>query len=163
MCVARHICIITHGGKVIATGQSQDTMFCYKGVDYRLHAECEAIRRLPAKYWNSRLVIDLVVIRNDMGESKPCEQCIQYMRSVPLRIRNISYSTRNGYMTEKLSYISNDLVTLYFRSQAHLKQLQQDNTHVCIYTPSVKCKCFSTYRYKCKHRAKSRQGIHSGL
>lgn len=141
----------------MSIGRSQDALFSFKGIDYRLHAECDAIRRLPTKFWRNRMEIDLVVTRNDMGESKPCEHCIQYMRSVPVKIRNISYSTRHGYATERLMYISNDLVTLYFRSHAHIKP-----EHIDTYHPKVKCGCFSTYRYKCKHTIKSLQGSHLG-
>jgi len=46
----KHYCIITRGGKVISTGYNQDAGFRYRGDDYRMHAECSALRKLPEKY-----------------------------------------------------------------------------------------------------------------
>lgn len=115
MAKRKHNCTITHGGKVISNGSNKDTCFLVGSQSFRMHAECDAIRRLPHRY-RSRS-IDITVSREDMGESKPCEQCIRYMKQLPLKIRNITYSTREGvYKTEKLKDITNDHMTVYHRA-----------------------------------------------
>ncbi len=46
----KHYAVVTHGGKVISTGFNEDNCFSHQGSDYRCHAECNALRRLPKKY-----------------------------------------------------------------------------------------------------------------
>ena len=47
----KHYCVVTHGGKVIATGYNRDSGFTHEGDDYRCHAECEALRKVPKRYY----------------------------------------------------------------------------------------------------------------
>jgi hypothetical protein len=48
---SQHYCVITHGGSVISTGSNRNDGFLHHGKDYRCHAECEALRKLPKKYY----------------------------------------------------------------------------------------------------------------
>ncbi len=48
---SQHYCIVTRGGNVISTGVNRDDGFIHNGSDYRCHAECEALRKIPKKYY----------------------------------------------------------------------------------------------------------------
>lgn len=70
-----------------------------------IHAEHDAINKLKPLDVKKRLVnINLLVIRfsknNKMGNSKPCTNCIQNMKTMPqkkgYKIRNIYYSDDKG-------------------------------------------------------------------
>ena len=47
----KHYCIVTKGGKIISTGYNRDCGFTHNGNDYRSHAECEALKKVPKKYY----------------------------------------------------------------------------------------------------------------
>lgn len=95
------------GGKNLAFGENS-VREAYAGCGYGLHAEMDAIRKLPPNYnRRKRREIDLVVIRVDrfgcMKASKPCFMCIRHMNRLNIssgyRIGNVYYSTENGDIT----------------------------------------------------------------
>lgn len=116
-CQKMHYCVIIKGGKVISTGFNKPTSFRHNGVHYMRHAECDAILNLPRKYHLKGLKIDLNVIRYGLAESKPCCHCIQYMRSVNVRIDNIYYSTGGNTSSVKLEAIENSHISSYWQAQ----------------------------------------------
>ncbi len=72
-----------------------------EGIKAGVHAEQDAINKLmPLKYKKSMENINLLVIRiskkNKLQSSKPCNNCIKYMKSVSIKkgynIKNIYYS-----------------------------------------------------------------------
>ena len=75
------------------------------GLKPGIHAEHDAIKRLLPLKRNKRLVnINLLVIRlsgkNKLQSSKPCETCINTMRTLPeklgYKIKHIYYSNNTG-------------------------------------------------------------------
>jgi hypothetical protein len=100
------------------------------------------------------LKVDLLVVRENYAESKPCEQCIRFMKTLPVKIRKITYSTDGSLITESLDEIKNTHETIYYRSmnflnnQQCVKVIKAQNT---FYVPKIKCRCPPKYRYKCKH------------
>ena len=75
------------------------------GLNPGIHAEHDAIKRLLPLKRNKRLVnINLLVIRlsgkNKLQSSKPCETCINTMRTLPeklgYKIKHIYYSNNTG-------------------------------------------------------------------
>ena len=94
-----HVCIITHGGKVVSTGYNRPCGFNYKGKNYRRHAECDALLKMSNKYRNKK--IRIYVIRKDYKMSKPCQHCLDFISS--FRVKRIYYSDEGclWYETEK--------------------------------------------------------------
>jgi hypothetical protein len=102
------------------------------GCNYGLHAEMDAIRRLPSikkgdKENKKRINLTVVVLRiNRKGmlrNSRPCSMCIKYMLLVNSRkdynIVDISYSDANGeIVTKKLKDLAllDDYYTRHFRT-----------------------------------------------
>ena len=97
--------------------------------------------------------LDILVFRENYDESKPCEQCIRFMKTLPLKIRKITYSTEGKLKTESLDEIQNTHKTIYYRSMDFLNK--QDHyikvTEPPLFTPKIKCRCPPKYRFKCKH------------
>ena len=72
-----------------------------KGCEYNLHAETDAIRRLPPRKRKRRTRLNLIVIRvNRRGQlrnSKPCLNCIQHLTHLKgYQVQYIFYSTDIG-------------------------------------------------------------------
>ena len=85
------------------------------GLTPGIHAEYDAIRKLPKLKRNKRLkLINILVIRlsvkNRLQLSKPCANCIQMMKLFPeklgYKIKHIYYSDNNGHI------VKSDLKTL---------------------------------------------------
>jgi len=87
------------------------------GCCYGLHAEMDAIRKLPPlQFQRKKKVIDLIIIRvgknGNLKNSVPCAMCIRHMNrlngSTSYKIRNVYYSNKNGNITmTKFSTLSN--------------------------------------------------------
>lgn len=72
-----------------------------EGSDPGIHAECDVLGKLtPLKYKKKLEPINLLVIRlsktNKIQSSKPCKNCIQSMKTMPIKkgykLQNIYYS-----------------------------------------------------------------------
>jgi len=115
-----HHCLITKGGKVISAGENKPELFTYNGHTFSRHAECDAILNIPnkslLKMGRRGQRLDLIVIRAGYMESKPCEQCIRFLRMFAIRFRTIRYSSNGCIHTEKLQTIENDHATVFWRS-----------------------------------------------
>lgn len=109
-----HYCVIRKGGKVLATGYNKPSSYRYKGVCYRRHAECDAILNLPKKY-HRKGVLNITVIRYGFAESKPCQQCLHFIKALGIKIKNVCYSTEGVLITEKMAHIVNTHETTYWR------------------------------------------------
>jgi hypothetical protein len=92
------------GGKKVAYGENS-VREARTGCCYTLHAEMDAIRRLPPCIKKGhRKEIDLVVIRIDrhgcLKNSRPCSMCIKHMwqlnRTSSYRLQSICYSNEHG-------------------------------------------------------------------
>jgi deoxycytidylate deaminase len=79
-----------------------------------IHAEEDAIRKLPFRKNKKKIEIDLLVIRiNKNGKllnSKPCSNCLKKMKNIKgYKIKYVHYSTENGtIVTQKLSDLLQD-------------------------------------------------------
>ena len=104
------------------------------------------------------LKVDLLVVRENHAESKPCEQCIRYMKSLSVNIRKVTYSSDGYLVTEPLDDLENDHKTIYYRSMEYFQNMRENQ--ICpkvtdkAWIPKVKCRCPTTYKYKCKHTKK---------
>ena len=81
------------------------------------HAEAQALRRLLEKYCKDnakkKFKIDLLVIRTNGHNSKPCDSCIRMMQDVSgrINIRNVYYSHENednGLRSVKFNKLVNE-------------------------------------------------------
>lgn len=81
------------------------TREAYDGCCYNIHAEMDAIRRLPPLDLRGRKrAIILLVVRIDklgnLKNSEPCFKCIEYIEKVNLKtsykIKHVCYSDANG-------------------------------------------------------------------
>lgn len=65
-----------------------------------IHAEVDALNKLKKKPAIKNKHYDLLVVRltktNILGESRPCQHCIQSLLQSGIKIRNVYYSTKNG-------------------------------------------------------------------
>jgi cytidine deaminase len=92
---AYHMCaLLDHNGNPLIYGTN---IFNIKTPTTE-HAEAQALRKLLEKYCNEnpkkKIKVDLLVVRTNGGNSKPCDRCIRTMESVSgrIQIRNIYYS-----------------------------------------------------------------------
>ena len=65
------------------------------------HAEAQAIRKLYDKYsyqnQKRKIKVDIIVVRTNGSNSKPCERCIHEMKcSTRLHIRNVYYTHQDA-------------------------------------------------------------------
>lgn len=97
-----------------------------------IHAEHDAILRLPQRYGKIQTV-NLMVIRTSptgqLGESKPCAHCIQRMRKNTLRmgysISHVYYSTSEQNIKKiRLDELVSSHVSSYFR---YIKRRDSDS------------------------------------
>ena len=80
-----------------------------RDIDKSIHAEHDAIMRLPQRYSRKQLPINIFVIKTTMGGvvgmSKPCAHCLTIMTTLPqkfgYRIANIFYTTSSGEIEKK--------------------------------------------------------------
>jgi len=80
-----------------------------RDIDKSIHAEHDAIMRLPQRYSRKLLPINIFVIKTTMGGvpgmSKPCAHCLTLMTTLPqklgYRIANIFYTTSSGDIEKK--------------------------------------------------------------
>ncbi len=110
--------------KVMTIGNNQ-----FKTNTFSVHAEYEAIRRLPTKNNKSLQHIDIIVIRTSINRklcnSKPCIKCLYDMYSYApkkgYKICNVYYSNSQGEIVkDKLTNLirsDNKHVTRYYRSK----------------------------------------------
>jgi len=121
--MVRHHCVIMRGGKILSYGHNKPSPFAWHGQCYMRHAECDAILNLPKKYLRShgkRYRLRIVVYRTDMGESKPCDQCIRFMHSVcqhsDCRFNTVIYSRDSQSHRERFHDLHNDHQSTYWKA-----------------------------------------------
>ncbi len=76
------------------------------------------------------------------------------MKSLSLNIRKVTYSSDGCLITESLDDLENDHKTIYYRSMEHFQNQICPKVTDKPWVPKVKCRCPSTYKYKCKHTKK---------
>jgi cytidine deaminase len=117
-CKNIHHCTIKCGGKVVATGTNRRGCIIYNGKVYGMHAEVVALLKLPLDKRSKKLV--LIVYREGLKLSKPCEDCLNFMRETGFNIKTIQYSADGSFIKEQFADITNDHSTLYWRGlKAH--------------------------------------------
>ena len=80
-----------------------------RGCCYGLHAEMDAIRRLPPKTHKRQILVDLVVVRvsknGSLKNSAPCYKCIEHLnrlnKKTNYKVRHIYYSDQTGNIVKK--------------------------------------------------------------
>jgi cytidine deaminase len=126
-----HICVImTTNGAPLAYGYNT-----YKTDDYTTeHAEAMAFRKLNCVRKKlgirGRLNVNLLVVRTNGGNSKPCSKCIECMQSYAdkYNVRKVFYSNNNepsGIQKETFSSLVNDPnkhISSFYRFQQQLKE-----------------------------------------
>lgn len=112
-----HYCIITHGGKIIVTGYNKPVAFNYNGKNFRRHAECDALLKLPFKYHTKK--IRMYVIRKDYKNSKPCQHCLEFI--LKFRVKNIYYSDAGCLWDETVSMMRNEHISFRYIKEEQLK------------------------------------------
>jgi hypothetical protein len=105
------------------------------GINSGIHAECDALRKLPPNKNKKKLkIISLLVVRisgkNKLQSSKPCFNCIKCMKTLPLKlgykIQNIYYSNNEGFIIKSdLDYLDND-------EKHYSRFYRQKMTNVCV-------------------------------
>lgn len=120
--MTKHFCTITHGGKIISYGWNKPDLFKFQGLHYMRHAECDAILNLPRKYLRGKSKrLKLKVYRIDLSESKPCSQCIAFLRAIGygIGIDHIQYSSNGTFHRDRVATIHNDHISTYWRARSH--------------------------------------------
>ena len=107
-----HVCIITHGGKVISRGYNRPCGFNHKGKNYRRHAECDALLKMSANYRNKK--IRIYVIRKDYKISKPCHHCLEFISN--FKVKRIYYSEEGSLWYETAKTLKTDHVSFKYTS-----------------------------------------------
>ena len=96
----RHGCVITRGKDVIATGFNRDIgidhVLSHYGVFYSIHAELDAIRKLPYEFEES---CTLYSVRHNWNMAKPCAKCLRVINKTGI-IRRVVYSVKPGIIEE---------------------------------------------------------------
>jgi hypothetical protein len=110
-----------------------------RGCGYSLHAEMDAIRKLPPLRMRGRKKeITLLVIRIDrhgnLKNSAPCFKCLEYIKRVncttSYSIKEVCYSDENGNIVIKkaIDLINAKVkhISLRFRKNIHESKLYED-------------------------------------
>jgi pyrimidine deaminase RibD-like protein len=94
-----HACIITKGGKIIATGYNHLTM----------HAEMDALRKVTTRFLYSGKVQKGLVLwsfrwrkNGTWGNAKPCERCMYWMKRCTAFVIDDVYFTNAAGQLERL-------------------------------------------------------------
>lgn len=109
-------CVVIYKGNIIAEGYNQDKtdpvqkkynkfrgLSDNKESPHKIHAEITAIKHITLRDIDWRQVsIYVVRVKKDgtYGMTRPCNACMQYIKEKG--IRNIYYSTDDGYAHERL-------------------------------------------------------------
>ena len=116
----RHMCVIFNSnGAVLSTGYN-----IFKTNTYNTeHAEAMALRKLASKFSKSkrRITINILVVRTNGGNSKPCCNCLDKM---------LYYSSK---FTIKWIYYSHDQVVDGIIRQRFNVMLNDPNKHMSSY------------------------------
>ena len=110
-------CVFTSDGNVTRIGQN-DINEAYNGCMYGVHAEMNALFKLPPlNRQKTRIRLNIVVVRIDgqgrLKDSKPCAKCIKHMNRLPFatcyRIDRVYYSSKDGSIVKSnLSTLNDD-------------------------------------------------------
>jgi deoxycytidylate deaminase len=100
----KHSACLLKGGKVYAVGKNRyfDRVYqIHKNIKFTVHAEIDAIMSYPKHELKG---MDILIIRvkkdGSLGDSRPCNSCIDKMRKAG--IRRAYYSTRDGDLSCEL-------------------------------------------------------------
>jgi hypothetical protein len=98
----KHAAAVMKGKKILRVIANQ----------YGQHAERTVLEYLKKLTINKRGYINIVVVRSDLQNSKPCKNCIIAMRNAG--VRDITYSTGDEsqpFITERASFIQNEHIS----------------------------------------------------
>jgi len=110
------------GSKIIPITYGENMI---RDTDKSIHAEHNAILKLPQRYSRKYQAINIFVIKTTLrgvvGMSKPCGHCLLLMTTLPqaygYRIVNIFYTNRAGDIEKK------KLTELLYDSDVHISKL----------------------------------------
>ena len=102
-----------------------------KGLYPGMHAEHDAIRKLLPLNRNKRLTnINLLVIRvsgkNKLQISKPCNNCINIMKTLPLKL---GYKIQNIYYSDNIGNIVKTSLKILDNEEKHYSKYYKNNTN----------------------------------
>ena len=105
---SNHAAIFFCNGRILSYGENRPRGT--NPVFPTVHAECDAMAKLPSVTGKRRKHLDLLVIRlntgGTVGNSKPCGMCIQELQKLPNRgyvLDTVHYSLMNRIVTVKFS------------------------------------------------------------
>jgi deoxycytidylate deaminase len=95
----QHGAVIARNKDVISTGYNRnigiDNRLTALGHFYSLHAELEAIRKMPYSFKDA---CTLYSIRHNFNMARPCPKCLKVIAKTP--IKRIVFSVSPGYFAE---------------------------------------------------------------
>ena len=104
---SNHAAIFFCNGRILSYGENRPRGT--NPVFPTVHAECDAMRKLPTA-GRRRKRLDLLVIRlnkgGTIGNSKPCSMCLEELQKLPSRgyvLETVHYSLMNRIVTIKFS------------------------------------------------------------
>ncbi len=120
----KHSACLLRGGKVYAIGKNRYFDRVYevrKNIKFTIHAEIDTIMQMP-KHELKGMDILIIRVRVDgtLGDSRPCNTCIEKMKRAG--IRRAYYSTRDGDLRcELVSEMEMTYETSAMRTWSHLR------------------------------------------
>ena len=124
VCNSDHMCAILKDGVPISYGTN---VFLTNGFVTE-HAEAQALRKLCERMGRNpkKIKIDILVIRTNGANSKPCNRCLNMMTNLTAR-----FNFNNIYYTDK----ANDYG---IRCIKFSKLVNEEDRHICSYDRNIK-------------------------
>lgn len=118
---------MTFKNNILCFGMNQ--MADSDGLKAGIHAEQDAINKLkPLKYKKKLETINILVIRvstkNKLQSSKPCANCIEYMKNVPIKK---GYKVQNVYYSDNTENIVKTSLTSLDNEEKHYSRFYRQN------------------------------------
>lgn len=110
-------CVAVYKGKVVSYGYNtnkthptQKAYNCYRdleetdGMHHTIHAEMMCLKNIPKNIPTNKIKLYIYRIRKSVphGMCRPCPACMQRIKE--LGIKNVFYTTDDGFVFEKITY-----------------------------------------------------------
>lgn len=80
------------------------------------------------------------------------------MKTYPVKVKKVIYSSDGGYISEKLTQIQSDHISVYSRAMADIENGvsagASNPSPEPVYKKKNNCRCPRRFKYKCKHQMK---------
>ena len=131
---SNHAAIFFCNGRILSYGENRPRT---RPPFPTVHAECDAMRKLPPT-GRRRKHLDLLVIRlnkgGSVGNSKPCGMCLKELQKLPGRgyiLDTVHYSNLNRIVSVKFSELISapKHITKFFSDDPNDRRTQQKSLH----------------------------------